>query len=117
MSKINWVNRNPNSRKDRDHLPKIDASHFPSDMTIGKLDKETGIRAPSKKKNRWTNSNSFEAHGETFWIVKKTVFGKASNFYHAYNVDTRNHIIMRETKSEIMTEIMNNYMDYMRDDF
>ena len=115
--KIIWGNRNPSTRKDMEQLRKIDASFFPSDMTIGKLDKKTGIRAPSRKKKRWTAGNSFEAHEEIFWLVKKRPDGKASIFYHAYNVDTRNHIIMRETKSEIMIEIMNNYMDYMRDDF
>lgn len=114
---IIWANRIPSKRKDMDMLKKIDISHFPSDTALGKLDKKTGIRGKPRKKKRWTAGNSFEAYDEMFWIVKKRPDGNASIFYHAYNIDTRNHIVVRETKSEVMQEIMDNYLDYMKDDF
>ena len=106
MGEIIWANRNPNTRKNREHLKKISASLFPAKVTKA-----------GKPKKQWTNSNSFEAHGEIFWIVKKKPDGSASIFYHAYNVETRNHMVYRETKSEVMQELLDRYMDYMRDDY
>ena len=116
-TKIIWKNRNPEVRKDMSKVTKIDSSFFPSKMTNGRLDKKTGVRSAPKPKKQWTESNSIEVHGETFWLVKKKPDGSASIFYHAYNVETRNNIIVRETKSEIMQELLDHYMDYMRDDF
>ena len=106
MNKIIWANRNPDTRKDMAQLSKIDKCHFP--VTITKS---------GKPKKQWTNSNSFECYGEIFWIVKKKPNGSASIFYHAYNVDTKNHMVYRETKSEVMQELVDHYMDYVRDDF
>ena len=106
MNKIIWKNRNPNTRKNMAHLKKISASLMP--LAINKV---------GKKKKQWTDGNSFQCYGETFWIVKKKPDGGASIFYHAYNVDTRNHMLYRETKSEVMQELLDHYMDYIRDDF
>ena len=114
---IQWKNRNPDKYLDNRKIAKIDEVHFPSKMTNGVLNKKTGIRSKPKPKKQFTDSNSFSVHDEIFWIVKKKPDGGSSIFYHAYNVDTRNHMLVRETKSEIMKELLDNYMKYVKYDF
>jgi len=67
--------------------------------------------------NKMTKANSFEIFEETFWIVKKNTNGASSPLYHAYNIDTLNHICKAFNKSTIFLMLEANYMNIIQHDF
>jgi hypothetical protein len=65
-----------------------------------------------------TESNTFHILGESFFITKKDPDGESRKLWNAYNWETRNRIVSRGVKEEVIRLVAEYYTTYYRwDDY